>query len=290
MPHSAIASAAHEAVSLARPHAVQQVRARAADWPLPSAAKADGLRPERAGAVGLIEDRRQKLVSLALRLLPLALMVGLGAAAVTLAGGPRQAFDQVAAQRAWFEAVVASHGVLAPMAYILCYAALMTLIWIPASMVTVIGGFLFGFWLGALCSLAGATLGATAVFLLARRGLVGLVRLAGPYVQRLEAGFRADALSYVLGLRLLPVVPFAVVTVVAAALGVSLRVFIVGTVLGIIPSTMIYAGLGNGLREATLDGAALDGALLLRPGLLLPLLGLAALIIAPVIWRRWRRS
>jgi uncharacterized membrane protein YdjX (TVP38/TMEM64 family) len=254
------------------------------------AAKADGLRAERAGADTLDEDGRRKLVSLALRLLPLALLIALGAAAVTLAGGPRQAFDQVAAQRAWLEAMVLSHGLLAPTAYVLCYAALMTLIWIPASMVTVVGSFLFGFWFGALCSLAGATLGASVVFLLARMGLAGLVRLAGPYVQRLEAGFRADAFSYVLGLRLLPVVPFAVVTVVAAALGVSLKIFVPATVLGIIPSTIIYASLGNGLREATLDGAAFDGALLLRPDLLLPLLALAALAFAPVVWRRWRRS
>ena len=56
-----------------------------------------------------------------------------------LAGGPRQAFNHVVAQRAWLEALVADHAVLAPVAYVACYAALMTLMWIPASMVTVKG-------------------------------------------------------------------------------------------------------------------------------------------------------
>jgi uncharacterized membrane protein YdjX (TVP38/TMEM64 family) len=236
------------------------------------------------------ENRRRRLVSLGMRMLPLVLLIVVGAVAVILAGGPRQAFHQVATQRAWLEALVADHGVLAPVVYVVCYAALMTLMWIPASMVTMIGGFLFGFWLGALCAVAGATLGGTTVFLLARWGLVGLMERAGPHVHRLEAGFRKDAFAYILGLRLLPMVPFAVVNMVAAALGVRLAVFVPGTALGIIPGALIYAGLGSGIQEAAIDGAAFDGDLLARPGLLLPLVGLAVLAIAPVLWRRWRRS
>ena len=237
----------------------------------------------------VVENRHQKLVSRRMRLLPLALLIAFGAVLVILAGGPRQAFNHAAAQRAWLETMVADHGVLAPIAFVVCYAALMSLMWIPASMVTVIGGFLFGFWLGGVCAIVGATLGGAIVFMLARWGLVGLVQRAGPYMHRLETGFRRDAFAYILGMRLLPLVPFAAVNVVAAGLGVRLWVFVLGTALGIIPGTFLYAGLGRGIHDATFDGAAFDGDLLARPALLLPLLGLAALAVAPVIWRRWRR-
>ncbi len=223
------------------------------------------------------------------RLLPLGLLLALGAAIVAVTGGPRPILEQVTNNRDWLHGWVGSLGVGAPLAFIVGYAMLMSVLWVPAWLCSIIGGFLFGFWFGALYSLVGATLGATGVFLLARYGLHALTRHAGPYVRRFEAGFRSDAFSYLVVLRLVPLVPFAVVNIVPASVGVPVRTFVLATLLGIVPSTLIYAGLGNGLGTLGGGESPLDGATVWsRPDLLLPLIGLALLALTPVWYRRVR--
>ena len=89
---------------------------------------------------------------------------------------------------------------------------------------TVIGGILFGAMLGGAAAMVGATIGAICIFLIARSA-VGehLVRRAGPLAEKLAQGFRDDAFSYLLFLRLVPIFPFWVINLVAALCGVRLR-------------------------------------------------------------------
>jgi uncharacterized membrane protein YdjX (TVP38/TMEM64 family) len=70
---------------------------------------------------------------------------------------------------------------------------------------------------------------------------------AGPFLQKLEAGFRANELSYLLVLRLVPLFPFWLVNLAPAFLGVRTSTFAVGTFVGIIPGVFVFASLGTGL-------------------------------------------
>ena len=90
--------------------------------------------------------------------------------------------------------------------------------------------------------MVGATVGAIIIFLIARSA-VGehLVRRAGPLAAKLAEGFRADAFSYLLFLRLVPVFPFWLVNLAPALVGVRLRTFVAATALGIIPATFAFA-------------------------------------------------
>ena len=176
----------------------------------------------------------------------------------------------------------------AALAFVLAYAGLVALS-VPASaLLTMTSGFLFGPWLGTLYALVGATIGATVVFVAARAGLAGLVERAGPRVRRLEAGFREDALSYLLVLRLVPVFPFWLVNLAAGAVGMRLWIYVLATFFGMAPTSFIYASLGNGLGEVLAQGRNPDFAVLFRPSVLLPILGLAALALLPVLYKRWR--
>ena len=167
----------------------------------------------------------------------------------------------------------------------LLYACLMPLVWIPPWLCTIVGGFLFGPLLGAGLALLSATAGALLTFLLARRGLGGLVQRAGPFVRRLEAGFRRNSLSYMIVLRLVPVIPFAAVNMVCALLDAPLRIFALATFLGIIPSSLIYASIGDTLGSIAGGQVVLDPRMLLEWRFLLPLCGLALLALAPVAYR-----
>lgn len=226
--------------------------------------------------------------SLVWRILPLAILLVAGVLLVAYAGGPHRILAEVAGNREWLGGLVQQHAMATAFAYVTVYAGLMMLLWIPPWLCTVIGGYLFGIWLGVPLAIAGASTGAVAVFVLARSGLGGLTERAGPFVRSLETGFRRDAFSYLLVLRLVPVFPFVVINLVPPVIGVPLRTFTLATVLGIAPSTVIYASIGDALGAVAQGEIAIDRGLLLQPRFVLPLVGLAALAMLPVLYRLLR--
>jgi uncharacterized membrane protein YdjX (TVP38/TMEM64 family) len=222
------------------------------------------------------------------RILPL-LVLFVGLVAFFVSGGHRYiGFDTLERHREALSALVADHAVGAALGFVAAYAV-MAAFSIPGALVmTVAGGFLFGTLGGAALSVLGATLGAVALFLAARTAIGDLLRQrAGPALTKMQAGFQKDALNYLLVLRLIPLFPFWLVNLVPALLGVSLRVFVVGTAIGIVPGSLVYASVGNGLSaifEAGETESIRDA--ILEPQVLLPILGLIALSLLPVIYKK----
>src|ERR687891_2391027 len=122
--------------------------------------------------------------------------------------------------------------------YALTYIAAVALSVPCALAMTLTGGMLFGWKIGTPVTLIAATTGATIVFLIVRTSFgTELAAKAGPWLGKLQDGFREHALSYLLFLRLVLAFPFVVVNLAPALLGVPLRTFVLGTFLGIIPGT-----------------------------------------------------
>jgi uncharacterized membrane protein YdjX (TVP38/TMEM64 family) len=225
------------------------------------------------------------------RWLPLAALAALAVAAYASGLHRHLSLEALSAHREALQGFVAAHTVGSPLAFVAAYAAAVALSLPGALVLTLMGGFLFGPWLGAFWSVVGATLGAVAVFLVARTALGSALRdRAGPWLRRMEAGFREDAFSYLLVLRLLPLFPFWLVNLVPAVLGVGLPTYALATLLGIVPGSLVYASVGNGLGAVLDGGGQPDLGLVLEPQVLLPLLGLAALALLPVLHKRWRRA
>jgi uncharacterized membrane protein YdjX (TVP38/TMEM64 family) len=226
-----------------------------------------------------------------LRLLPLlALLIGLGAFfALGLQDQLTCAVlrDNRVAIGGWVDA----HRALAVIAFMAGYAAIVALSVPGAVVMTVAGGFLFGTVAATAMVVAAATTGATALFLAARTMFRDLLEpRAGPWLARLQRGFAANELNYLLVLRLVPLFPFFVVNLVPAFLGVRLRTFVVATFVGIIPGTLVFSSVGAGLGSLVDAGDACSAAQVLRPEILLPLLGLALLALAPVAYKHMRRG
>lgn len=221
------------------------------------------------------------------RLAPLGLLVAAGIGFVAIGGHRYLTFAALDEHRIWLCAAVARWGLLAALVYIAAYAVLIALSVPGGVILTIAGGFLFGTWLGGICAVFGATLGATAVFLAARAGFGGLARRAGPFLGRLEAGFRADAFNYLLVLRLVPLFPFWLVNLVPALAGVGLPTYLLATFIGIVPATFVYAGLGNGLGKVVNQP---DLGIVFRPSVLLPVVALAVLALVPVWYKRRRHK
>lgn len=180
---------------------------------------------------------------------------------------------------------VADWPVSMAVGYTVAYALVVATALPAAVLMTMTGGYLFGIWLGGSLAVTGATIGAVGVFLVAGTSF-GRRLGAGtsPRLERLRAGFQKDAFSYLFILRLLPILPFLVASVVPALLGVSLRVFVLATVLGMLPGSFVYASVGNGLGAIIARGEEPNLDILREPEILGPLLGLAALALLPVVY------
>jgi uncharacterized membrane protein YdjX (TVP38/TMEM64 family) len=222
------------------------------------------------------------------RLLPLAILVA--ALVAFFAFGLQDWFDldQLRRHRLFFAEQVRNHYLLSLIAYVAVYALVVAVSVPGATVLTIAGGFLFGQFVGCAASVTAATTGAAALFLAARTALGEPLRSrAGPWLRRLEKGFAENALSYLLFLRLVPVFPFFAVNLVPAFLGVKLRTYLLGTFLGIIPGTFVYAAVGAGLGELFEAGAAISTAELLSPQIIVALAGLALLALVPVAYKKW---
>jgi uncharacterized membrane protein YdjX (TVP38/TMEM64 family) len=200
-------------------------------------------------------------------------------------------FGALAENRDFLMRLVEDHPVTAPFTYIAVYALAVAFSIPGAVILTIAGGFLFGTWAGGLYVVIGATLGAIGVFLAARTAFgEGLRRRAGPWIGRLEAGFRENALSYLLVLRLVPLFPFWLVNLVPAFLGVPLTTYALGTFIGIIPGCFVYASVGNGLGAVFDAGGTPDLTIIFKPEILLPIVGLSLLALIPVVYKKFKRK
>ena len=200
-------------------------------------------------------------------------------------------FEALAENRTTLLTWVESHPVLAPLAYILLYIAVVAFS-LPGGMVmSISGGFLFGALDGGLFAVVGATVGATTLFLIAKSSIGDyLLARAGGSLKRMQQGFAEDALSYLFVLRLIPIFPFFLVNLAPAFLGVSLRVYLTATAFGIMPGTFIYALTGSGLGSVLEQGGELTISGLFTPEIIGALAGLALLALLPVLYKRFGGS
>ena len=188
-------------------------------------------------------------------------------------------------------AFVARYGVLAGLVYMLIYATAIAFCVPGGAVMTMAGGFLFGAVWATVYVVIAATLGATLLFVIVKPALGDPVRARlRPWLGRMEDGFNRDAFSYLLFLRLVPGFPFWAVNLVPAFLGVRLGTYVAATLIGIIPATFIFAGVGNGLGAILDAGDTPDLGIITEPEVWLPFAGLAVLALLPVAYRRYKRG
>jgi uncharacterized membrane protein YdjX (TVP38/TMEM64 family) len=182
------------------------------------------------------------------RLVPLIVVV-IASGIVFAMGWHRQlSFETLARHHEALREFIATHEVSAVAAYVAVYIVAVALSVPIGFYLTVTGGILFGAVLGGAAAVVGATIGAICIFLIAKSAVSEyFVRRAGPLAQKLAQGFRADAFSYLLFLRLVPIFPFWIINLVPALCGVRLATFAAATALGVIPATFAFAFVGAGL-------------------------------------------
>ncbi|WP_309112622.1 TVP38/TMEM64 family protein [Saccharothrix sp.] len=178
--------------------------------------------------------RRGRLIGL------IAVLVVLSAAAVVV--------DLPSAEqlRGW----VRGYGVAAPLVFFVS-CAVGTALFFPKPVLATTAGLLFGVLPGVGLAVAGFTVGALIAFAVARGlGREAVARRLGEgRLRAVETVFARRGIAATLVLRLLPVVPFAVSNYAAGVTAVGSRSFAAGTALGLLPTTVVAATLGDAWRD-----------------------------------------
>ncbi|EAU40903.1 hypothetical protein FP2506_18484 [Fulvimarina pelagi HTCC2506] len=188
------------------------------------------------------------------------------------------------------KAFVADNMLLAGLGYILIYAVLVAIAFPAASIITIAAGFVFGWLVGGILTVVGATIGAAAIFLAAKHAFGDVLRRkAGGAIKRFAEGFQNDAFSYLFVLRLTPVLPFFAVNIAPAFVNISLRTYVLATFFGIMPGSFVYTFLGSGIDQAVAnvshDGAVTVGDLVTTE-MTIALFGLCGLAILGLILKK----
>lgn len=225
------------------------------------------------------------------RFAPILLIVAGLAAAYALDIEHYLSLDYLSESRLALKDVVERNLLLSAGCFFLIYTVAIAFVFPAPVILTVAGGFLFGWWLGGCIAVAGATIGGTVLFLAARTAFGGVLRQrAGGAIQRFAEGFRRDAFTYLLVLRLTPLLPVAALNIGPAFFNIPLRSFTLATFIGIIPGAMVYAFLGSGLnRLLKLAGKEqhLSMADLMTRDLTIALAGLTSLALLGLALKRW---
>ncbi len=228
------------------------------------------------------------------RLIPL-LILGAGLVAFFALGLNKYlTLDLLKENREALKVWVYDHKTQAVLLFIVAYIVVAAFSLPLGALLSVAGGFLFGSVFGAAWIVIGATIGSTILFLIAKTALGEPLRLRfAAQIKRMEEGFQANAFSYLLLLRLVPLFPFWLVNLAPAFLGVSVVTFVVTTFIGIIPGSFVFASIGNGLNVLFEAGEEPDlslVALLSRPDFYIPIVGLVLLSLIPIAYRAFAKK
>jgi len=223
------------------------------------------------------------------RLLPLLLLVAGFAAFFALGLQRYVSLDVLKQNHIALKEWVAAHQIEAVAVFIAFYIVATAFSLPIAAVLSIAGGFLFGIVYGTLWIIIGATIGASVLFVAAKTALGDPLRARfADRIKAMEEGFRANAFSYLLLLRLVPLFPFFLVNLAAAFTGVGLGLFVVTTAIGIIPGAFVFASIGNGIGALFEAGQQPDLSLmglLSRPDFYIPIVGFALLSLIPIIYR-----
>jgi len=224
-----------------------------------------------------------------LRLAGLAVIFGLCAAAWKTGAVQALYWPSLVAHHSMWMGYVSAHRRAAPFEFLAVYAAAVALSLPVGLWLSLLGGLLFGMWLGALLTVLGAWVGAVLLFLLARGLLAPFFEPKfARQIAKLRPGLAQNGFFYLLALRLMPVFPFWLINLAPALIGMRLAPYALATLLGMVPVSIVLSAAGAGLGASLASGARPSAEMMLRPEILLPLLALAALAVLPAFWRRWQ--
>ena len=168
-----------------------------------------------------------------------------------------------------------------------------TIIWVIllgfGSPVFLVGGFIFGKWLGTLIIVFGLSIGATFLYMFANYFLKDLIEEKfSSRFNNLTEKFKENEFTFFLIYRFVGGIPFFISNILPTIFNVKLRNFFLGSVIGMTPQLFVGASLGAGLNKILEENSEAPSLLqlLLTPDIYLPIIGIITLVLIGFLLRK----
>jgi len=170
---------------------------------------------------------------------------------------------------------------------------LFTIIWVVmagfGSPIALLGGFIFGKWLGIFILIIGMSIGATILYMLSNYFFKEVIKEKFlDKFKNLEMKFKKSEFIYLLLFRLIGGIPFAIANVLPCIFNVRVSNFFWATLIGITPPLFLIVSIGSGLEkiiEQNLEAPKIMD-LIYSPDIYIPILAFAVLIIITIVAKK----
>ena len=157
------------------------------------------------------------------------------------------------------------------------------------SPVALMGGFIFGKWIGTLVVVTGLSVGATFLYIFGNYFLRDLIRekFLNKF-QNLEIKFKKSKFFYMLVYRFIGGVPWQISCLLPTLFNVRVKNFLFATFLGIIPQIFLAVSIGSGIEKVIDQNSEVPGIMdiIFSPDIYVPLLAFFVLIVISIIFRK----
>jgi len=186
----------------------------------------------------------------------------------------------------WIKFIAAENTLFFVLLFLAVYVAMLSVGLPGGALLALLAGFFFDFFTGFFVVILGASLSASLVWMIVR---VAGINLAIDSVKKHRFRFfqlvgKAPFQSLLI-LRLIPILPFYFVNFLSAASGVRYSVYLGSLCLGLVPSTLAFVIIGEGVASqmAVRDLSLIE--MLFHPLIVYPSLVLIVLSLAAIYWR-----
>ena len=158
------------------------------------------------------------------------------------------------------------------------------------SPIALIGGFIFGKFLGTLIVVLGLTFGSTFLYIFANYFLRDLIKEKFLFkFQNLESKFKKNEFNYFLLYRFIGGIPFVIANLLPVIFNIKIKNYFIGTFLGIIPQIFILTSLGSGLDKIIEQNETAPRIidLLFLPEIYIPVLAFFFIVLVTIIIRKF---
>jgi uncharacterized membrane protein YdjX (TVP38/TMEM64 family) len=177
---------------------------------------------------------------------------------------------------------------------IFTFFLLFTILWVfPflgfGSPIALIGGFIFGKWIGTLVVVFGMSIGATFLYVFGNYFLKDLIRekFLNKY-KNLEYKFKNSEFYYLLIYRFIGGIPWQLSCLLPTMFNVNVRNFFFATIIGIIPQIFLAVSIGSGLEKVIDQNSEIPRVIdiILLPDIYIPMIAFFALVLTTIFLKK----
>ncbi len=156
-----------------------------------------------------------------------------------------------------------------------------------ASLISMISGYLFGIWVGAIIAIVGGTLGAFGIFSVAKFFFLDFIKknILIKY-SFIEDYFNKNDIELMLLIRIIPGIPFFLQNLLLASLGAENKKFVYTSLIGFAPWSLIFCSVGNGLDDIMKNNIEINSQLFIKLEFIMPILILIMVLLIILIFKK----